>query len=151
MVYVGSNITQQRIRKGLTQAQLAMRCIIPQPNLSNIEKGKQDLTVSTLFRIASALEVSPGELIREPLTKDSPELTRRNIEAIARAVVNPKARVSPPVKQIAGLIRVLLPETNPRGSVRKTQEAWRELKSRFSSQQIQGICQRVQDALQRSS
>ena len=58
MLEIGSQIYLRRLEKGMTQAELARRAGIPQPNLSNIEKGKRDLTISTLARIAHALGVN---------------------------------------------------------------------------------------------
>ena len=46
----------------MTQMELVQKTGIPQPNVSNIERGKQDLTVSTLLKICSALEAHPGDL-----------------------------------------------------------------------------------------
>ena len=151
MLNIGEKIYQCRLKKAYTQAWLASQCGIPQPNLSNIEKGKQDLTVSTLVRLAAALGVRPAELMEEEQVAASFPLTRRTIEAIAAAAVNPRVQTSSRLKKIAFLFRQILPETNPKGSSKKITAAWIELKKRFTSQEIRGVCQRIQDALQRKS
>ncbi|HEV8537194.1 MAG TPA: helix-turn-helix transcriptional regulator [Candidatus Limnocylindria bacterium] len=45
-----------RLRKGLTQRELARRTKIPQPMLSSIERGVQDPRHSTLERILAACD-----------------------------------------------------------------------------------------------
>ena len=47
MLTVGANIIRCRLQKGITQAELAARCGIHQPNLSNIEKEKQNVVEYT--------------------------------------------------------------------------------------------------------
>ncbi len=150
MLNPGMKITECRSRKGWTQAELAQKIGIAQANLSNIEKGKRDLTVSTLLRVASALEVRPAELIEEETPRKTFKLTRPQIEALAKAVVRPESKTTPQIRQLANLFRVLLPETGPGVSSKKIQTAWAELRQCFSSQEIQGICQRIEDARQRS-
>ncbi|MBI3307431.1 MAG: helix-turn-helix domain-containing protein [Candidatus Omnitrophica bacterium] len=151
MLPVGHQIYLERLRKGLTQAGLASACGIAQPNLSNIEKGKQDLTVSTLVRIAAALGVRPAEFIEDSVKTKSIPLTRKTIETIALAVVNPETRVSDEMRHLASLFREILPQMHSLGSSQKINAAWLELKNRFTSQEIHGICQRVEDARQRKS
>lgn len=50
----GKLVRTARLRKGLTQRQLATRAKIPQPMLSSIERGLQDPRHSTLERILAA-------------------------------------------------------------------------------------------------
>lgn len=150
----GIRIYQYRLRKGVTQAQLASQCGIPQPNLSNIEKGKQDLTVSTLIRIAGALEVRPSQLMEEEASDTkAPALTRTTIEAIAEAVINPKAKVSKEIHYWASLFRKVLPQNYAHGvsSLQKTNMAWLEIKKHFTPQEIKGVSQRVEDEAQRTT
>lgn len=80
-------ISAWREVRGLTQEELSRRAGIPRPNLSDIERGRQDITVSTLARIASALSLSPGRLLDE-----SPQLAaikdRHEADALAKAIVS---------------------------------------------------------------
>ncbi len=152
MLIIGEKILQYRIRKGLTQAHLAAECGIPQPNLSNIEKGKKDLTVFTLVRIASALGVKPAELLDEGLgQRPRVELTRSKIEVLAGAIADPHSKVSAETRSLAELFREVLAEPHLHSSSKKINTAWIELKKRFTSQEIAGIRQRVQDAVQRKN
>ena len=148
MLPVGYRIYQYRIKFGCTQQELAKRCGVPQSNLSNIEKGKRDLSLSTLLRIAKALKVPAEILIKEDAGSSAIPLTRQNVEAIAKSVVYPEARVSREIKELAALFRqVLIP--SGRESIRNITDAWVCLRQRFSSQQIRSISNRVEDARQR--
>ena len=151
MANPGTSIYQCRMRQGLTQAELAVSCGIPQSNLSNIEKGKRDLTVSTLIRIAAALEVKPASLLEGSETEKKFPLTRRNIEKIAASVLAPSLRVSGEIRKFSGLFRRLLPETPPRESAQKINMSRLELKKYFTDAEIQGVYRRVEDAKQRRS
>lgn len=60
---LGSNLRDARKRLGLTQEQVAERSGVHPTEVSRIEAGKRDPRVSTLLRLARALEVRPGELL----------------------------------------------------------------------------------------
>lgn len=150
MLSPGTRIYEYRLAKKISQADLAERAGLAQANLSNIEKGKRDLTVSTLLRIADALEVKPSQLIDEEPAGKTVELTRTRIEKLAEAVLNPGVRVSGELKETAVLFRQIVPGADSRLSSKKTNLAWARLRQRFSSQEIKGICARVEDARQRA-
>ena len=57
-----------RIERGLTQCELAKRVGISQPSLCNIENGKINPTISTLKKLAKALECHVSDLIDEEAT-----------------------------------------------------------------------------------
>lgn len=150
MLNPGFNISQHRSRKGWTQAELAAKVGIAQANLSNIEKGKRDLNVATLVRVAAALEVSPAQLIEEGPSPQKLSLTRTQIETLAKAVVDPKMKVPSNLQELAGSFRVILPGAHPRVSSKKIQQAWTGLRQNFTSREIRGIFQRIEDARQRA-
>ncbi|MDH4304039.1 MAG: helix-turn-helix domain-containing protein, partial [Nitrospira sp.] len=78
---VGEWIRLLRNRLRMTQAELAQRAHITQPNLAAIESGKVDPQVGTLRRIYEGLEC---ELNLEPLLhKSLEELTRDRARAVA--------------------------------------------------------------------
>jgi transcriptional regulator with XRE-family HTH domain len=60
---LGSNLRAARKKLGLTQEQVAERSGVHSTEVSRIEAGKRDPQVSTLRKLAAALEVSPGELL----------------------------------------------------------------------------------------
>ena len=57
------NLRAARRKRKLTQEEVAERSGVQQGEVSRIEAGKRDPQVSTLLRIAEALEVSPGSLL----------------------------------------------------------------------------------------
>lgn len=54
-----------RREQGLTQKQLAELAGIPQPYVSKIELGRQDVLREDLEAVAKVLDVSPDELMSE--------------------------------------------------------------------------------------
>jgi transcriptional regulator with XRE-family HTH domain len=63
--HIGKNIKEARLAKGLNQSQLGERCrpVVLQQSLSRYESGEMVPTISTLIRIAQALEVDIVELM----------------------------------------------------------------------------------------
>ena len=51
----GANVRRERVRKGLTQDELAERAEIATRNLQKIEAGEINILVTTSFRIQLAL------------------------------------------------------------------------------------------------
>ena len=65
---IGFQIREARIGKGLKQKDVAQRARIPASKLSKIENGRnKTIDVSTLFRIARAMDVSCDELCNIPI------------------------------------------------------------------------------------
>lgn len=62
---VGRRIKVRRVELGLTQSDLAQKLSVGQSNLSYIEKGKRDLSISLLDEIARALKCKPDFFLRE--------------------------------------------------------------------------------------
>ena len=54
-----------RTRAGLTQEQLASRAGLTRRYIQSIENEKQEATLSTIFIIAAALEISPTQIVSE--------------------------------------------------------------------------------------
>lgn len=54
---VGQLIKEARIKKGLTQLELAKMLGVTKGAVSAYETGKQNLTIETLHRVSSALEI----------------------------------------------------------------------------------------------
>jgi transcriptional regulator with XRE-family HTH domain len=64
MADLGTNLREARERLGLTQEQVALRSGVHATEVSRIEAGKRDPQVSTLRRLAKALEISPDQLLK---------------------------------------------------------------------------------------
>jgi len=60
---LGANLRDARERLGLTQEQVAERSGVHATEVSRIEAGKRDPQVSTVRRLAAAVEVKPGQLL----------------------------------------------------------------------------------------
>ncbi|QGN55014.1 helix-turn-helix domain-containing protein [Novosphingobium sp. Gsoil 351] len=62
---VGSNVRRLRIARGMTQEQYAERSGFSQQYISDLERGRRNPTVVSLFELAQALNVGPTDLISE--------------------------------------------------------------------------------------
>jgi transcriptional regulator with XRE-family HTH domain len=67
---VGLNFAKLRKDKGFTQERFAETSGFTQQYVSDLERGRRNPTVVTLFHLASALGVSPADLVAE---RDPPE------------------------------------------------------------------------------
>lgn len=63
MSALGSNLREARQRLELTQEQVGERSGIHTGEISRIEAGKRDPQVSTVERLAKAVELTPGQLL----------------------------------------------------------------------------------------
>ena len=76
---IGERVRQARTKKGITQTQLAKELEVSPHFLSNIEQGKQTMSVTTLSAICEALDVSADWLLRDG-TPESRRMTDRALE-----------------------------------------------------------------------
>jgi transcriptional regulator with XRE-family HTH domain len=60
---LGTNLREARERLGLTQEQVAERSGVHATEVSRIEAGKRDPQVSTVKKLAAAVELAPGRLL----------------------------------------------------------------------------------------
>ena len=61
---LGDNIKQIRLTKGMTQGDLCRKLEVDRAYMSNVEGGKKNPTLSTITKIARALDVSVDELLK---------------------------------------------------------------------------------------
>ena len=61
---VGDNCAKFRKLRGMTQEQLAEKSGLSQQYLSDLERGKRNPTIVTIYEIAMALGVSHIELVQ---------------------------------------------------------------------------------------
>ncbi|NGO66032.1 helix-turn-helix transcriptional regulator [Rhizobium daejeonense] len=66
---VGRNFARLRREKGLTQEEIGARSGFSQQYLSDLERGRRNPTIVTLYELAQALGVSHMDLLR---TDDTP-------------------------------------------------------------------------------
>ena len=61
-------LREVRLRKVLTQEELAQRSGVAEATISRIESGQQEARISTVRKLAAALGVEPGELVVQEST-----------------------------------------------------------------------------------
>ena len=61
-IKIGRLIRDVRIRKGLSQKELAIKAGMRQPDISKIEEGKKNITTTTLARLCNILDIKKIEL-----------------------------------------------------------------------------------------
>jgi transcriptional regulator with XRE-family HTH domain len=59
----GENLQKLRESKDLSLVKLGNRCAIDESNISKIEHGKFNVTLSTIFELAKGLDVAPKKLL----------------------------------------------------------------------------------------
>lgn len=76
---VGQRVRALRHARDLSQGQLAAILGIPPTNVSAIERGVRGLSIQQLAKLASALSVSPAEILvsADPKPSRAPKLSRR--------------------------------------------------------------------------
>jgi transcriptional regulator with XRE-family HTH domain len=65
VVYIGNRLKTLRVRRALTQQELADRAGVSSNALNRIELNKAEPHMSTLRKLAKALDVDPSELVGE--------------------------------------------------------------------------------------
>lgn len=60
----GQVLLEQRRSKNLTQEDLAIKSDLDRTYISLIERGMRQPTITTLFRLSTALEIFPEEIIK---------------------------------------------------------------------------------------
>jgi DNA-binding Xre family transcriptional regulator len=63
-IKVGKQIQKLRIERDISQQDLAAKCDFEKSNMSRLEAGKVNCTLSTLNKVAIALEVEVEELFK---------------------------------------------------------------------------------------
>jgi transcriptional regulator with XRE-family HTH domain len=61
---LGENLRKLRLKKNMSQVDLATALNVDRAYISNIENGRMNPTLSTLEKIAGALGVSTSELVK---------------------------------------------------------------------------------------
>ena len=63
-----------RVAMGISQEALSVRMGVDRAYISSMERGRQNVTLSTIFQVAQALGVRPVELLDELTAEDVPSL-----------------------------------------------------------------------------
>jgi len=76
-VYIGKRVLELREHRGLTQKELAAAAGVPQPHISQLERGLfTDIQVTTLLNLAHALGVKHTTLLPESALRSRPRRKR---------------------------------------------------------------------------
>lgn len=112
MAPFGETVLLWRLKRGLTQKELARRAGVPRPNLSAIERGQREVSLKTARALGVALGVRAGVLVDGVLPQEEEgtgKLSREAMERIADAVVGkrvlPEAREQALADQLKRLVR----------------------------------------------
>ena len=95
----GKNIKAIRKQKGLTQKQLAQKLNVTQSAISDFESDRTNIRMSTLRKIADALDVNVIELYDAPAMIKAALVSQSLIDDQAQAV---EAAVNARYRQLAG-------------------------------------------------
>lgn len=63
LLKIGRRIRQLRKARKLAQDTLALNCNLTQTFVSQIERGKRNVSVLTLWALAEAMEMTPAQLL----------------------------------------------------------------------------------------
>ena len=61
---LGQNMKRIRVKKGMSQGDIARALKVDRGYISNIENGKKNPTIATIQKLANALGVSADELLK---------------------------------------------------------------------------------------
>ena len=81
---IGEAVRARREAAGLSMRALAVHVGVSQPFLSKLERGSTAASISTLYRLAAALGVAPGDLL--PVERQAEVVVVRDGEGVALAV-----------------------------------------------------------------
>lgn len=71
---LGARVRELRVQAGLTQVELGRMVALSRPSITNIEQGRQPVTVELLLDLADALGVPPTSLLPPIENETSPSL-----------------------------------------------------------------------------
>lgn len=154
MIPLGRCVLLWRLNRGLSQGALAVQAGMARPNLSNIEKGKREVSLRTLRALALALGIKPGVLADGvgPDPEGPSKLSRAKLERIAWAVVRNRELRDPRERELAEKMSLLLRPSlgaqgrgtggRGRGGL-AAQRAWLSLSGAHSAGEIKSLIKRV--------
>lgn len=139
----------------MSQAALAQKAGIPQPNLSDMERGERDISLRTLRALALALEIKPG-LLADGIGPQNPgtiSLSRSQLERIAQAAVDGSALPDASEDALAKSLRHLTRDRRAalknsraypkRGMGRKNHREWLVLSGAYPAPVVSSLLARV--------
>ncbi|MBI2118636.1 MAG: helix-turn-helix transcriptional regulator [Elusimicrobia bacterium] len=111
MIPFNQTVLLWRLHRGLAQSALAIKAGIPRSNLSDIERGKKEVSLKTVRALAQSLDLKPGVLVDGigPMEVETiPSMTRVILERIADAAAFNKHLSSVQEQKIVEQLREIL-------------------------------------------
>lgn len=62
---LSTNIKKYRLRQNMSQEDLAFQCELHRTYISDVERCNRNISIDNIAKIASALHVSPADLLKE--------------------------------------------------------------------------------------
>ena len=148
MTTFGMAVLLWRLERRYSQEALAKRAGVSRPNLSAIERGKREVSLTTLRALAVALEVRPGALVdgEAPGGTERRRFSRERLEQIADAVLSHSVPDDRDRTLVSGLQALLQTRRTPlRGGRRASTRAWLQLSAAYPPELVQSLLQRIRD------
>jgi transcriptional regulator with XRE-family HTH domain len=157
MIPFGLCLQLWRKKRGMSQTLLAQKAGVPQPNLSDMERGEKEVSLRTLRALAFALDIPAGLLADGvgPETKKPLVLTRDRLERIAQAVSQGKLPTDPQEKKLArGTALLMKGRLRAAGhswqrissrATQKTEDDWLSINASYRPEEIQSLVERVSE------
>lgn len=144
MLPFGQALRLWRAHRQLTQAQVAQSAHIPRPNLCAMERGRREVSLTTLRAVALALDITPGTLVDgiAPPTGGSTRLSREAIERVADAVAGGTIPRQPSERRLAALLRAVTMETSV-GRRRTQASSWLQLNAAYPPALVRTLLDRI--------
>jgi transcriptional regulator with XRE-family HTH domain len=83
----GSILRERRDSQHMSQDQLAQAAGLSRTSVVNIEKGRQGVSLDSLYKLASALGCQPGDLLPSAPSMDLPKITIGDQSAESRLAI----------------------------------------------------------------
>lgn len=153
MLPFGTCVLLWRTHLKLSQSALAQKAGLPQPNLSDIERGEREVSLRTLRALAQALGIRPGILADGigPVERKEP-LSRERLEKVADSVARGTAPAGSADAELAAqlgpLVRPRLAASGNkkaprRTSTRRAHRAWLRLAASHDGREIRSLAERI--------
>lgn len=97
---IGKRIKVARIRMEITQEQLADKVSVSPTHLSNIETGSTRVSLTTIVKVANALNVTVDDLLCDNLVKARPQF-ERDMQSLLNGCNDHEVRVAYKVAKAA--------------------------------------------------
>lgn len=101
LLTIGKRIRSLRKAAGMTQEELAEKADLHSTYIGQVERGEKNITVETLYKVTSALNISMAELFNcIPHDFKSPSFPELTFELVSNEDINTQKRLFEVLKEI---------------------------------------------------